>query len=229
MAKKETHSDQAVKLRKQAEKIAKKITAKSPDKTEAMSPKEMRQTLHELRVHQIELEIQNEELRRSQVELENARARYFDLYDLAPVGYLTISGKGLILESNLSAANLLGVSRKLLAGQLFTRFISKEDQDTYYIHRKRLLETDESQSWEMRMVNKGGKLFWAHLEVAAEQNVSGASVSRVVLSDINEQKSMENSLRQSHELLEQRVEERTEQLLNSEENIGASPKIWVIL
>ena len=217
MAKKETHSDQAVKLRKQAEKIAKKITAKSPDKTEAMSPKEMRQTLHELRVHQIELEIQNEELRRSQVELENARARYFDLYDLAPVGYLTISGKGLILESNLSAANLLGVSRKLLAGQLFTRFISKEDQDTYYIHRKRLLETDESQSWEMRMVNKGGKLFWAHLEVAAEQNVSGASVSRVVLSDINEQKSMENSLRQSHELLEQRVEERTEQLLNSEE------------
>ena len=95
--------------------------------------------LHELRVHQIELEMQNEELRRAQAELDAARARYFDLYDLAPVGYCTLSEQGLILEANLTAATLLGVARGALVKQPFTRFILKEDQDIYYLHRKTAL------------------------------------------------------------------------------------------
>ena len=78
--------------------------------------------LHDLRVHQIELEMQNEELRRTQADLEASRARYFDLYDLAPVGYFTISERGLILEANLTAATLLGVARGALIKQPLTRF-----------------------------------------------------------------------------------------------------------
>jgi len=128
-------------LRRRAEEIAREKAAPSAENLQALSPEETRQTLHELRVHQIELEMQNEELRRAQADLDAARARYFDLYDLAPVGYCTISEKGLILEANLTAATLLGVARGALVNQPFTRFILLEDQDIYYLHRRQLFET----------------------------------------------------------------------------------------
>lgn len=98
-------------LRRQAEEIARGNAGQSPENIATLSPEETRRMLHELRVHQIELEMQNEELCRAQVELSAAKARYFDLYDLAPVGYCTISEQGLILQANLTAATLLGVAR----------------------------------------------------------------------------------------------------------------------
>ena len=116
--------------------------------------------LHELRVHQIELEMQNEELRRAQAELGAARARYFDLYDLAPVGYVTVSEKGLILEANLTAATLLGVARGSLIKRPMSKFILKEDHDIYYLHRKKLFETREPQECELRMGKEDGTVFW---------------------------------------------------------------------
>ena len=82
-------------------------------------------TVHELRVHQIELEMQNEELRRAQIELDVSRERSFDLYDLAPVAYCTVNEHGLILEANIAAATLLGVARSSLVGQRISRFIVK--------------------------------------------------------------------------------------------------------
>ena len=83
-------------LRKRAEEQAGSIEQTS---LSAHTPEEIQRILHELRVHQIELEMQNEELRTAQTQIEAGRARYFDLYDLAPVGYLTISEKGIILET----------------------------------------------------------------------------------------------------------------------------------
>jgi len=117
--------------------------------------------LHDLRVHQIELEMQNEELHRTQVELEASRARYFDLYDLAPVGYVTLSEKGLILEANLIAATLLGVARGALVKQPFRRFILPEDQDIYYRHGKQLSERGVPQVCELKMLRADAVPFWA--------------------------------------------------------------------
>ena len=93
-------------------------------------PKPLRQALHELQVHQIELEMQNDELRRMQVELDAERARYFDLYDLAPVGYCTISEQGLILEANFTAPTCSGWRAANWSGEPLSRFIVRADQDT---------------------------------------------------------------------------------------------------
>ena len=89
----------------------------------ALSPEEVQRLVHELRVHQIELEMQNEDLRQAQVKLEELKDRYLDLYDFAPVGYVTLNEKGLILEANLTAVRLLGVERQSLMKMFFSRFV----------------------------------------------------------------------------------------------------------
>ncbi len=172
-------------LRRLAEEIASTNVARLPEETP--------QT-HELRVHQIELEMQNDELRRTQMELDILRARYFDLYDLAPVGYCSISEKGLILESNLTAANLLGVARGVLVNQLFSHFIFKEDQDIYYRHSKQIFEMNSTQSFELRMLKTDGTMFWANLQVVVAKYLDEAPVCRVMISDITERKQSEEAL-----------------------------------
>ena len=188
---------QADEMRSQVEKIVRDKAASLPEDQRVLSPEEARQTLHELRVLQIELQMQNEELHQAQAELEAERARYFDLYHLAPVGYLTVSEKGLIMEANTFAAILLGVTRGTLIKQLFSQFILPEDQDLYYRHRKKLLKTSEPQACELRLLKKDGTIFWTLLEARTTQDGQGASLSRVVLSDITEQKLKEKVLQES--------------------------------
>ena len=134
-----------------------------------LSLEDAKNMFHELRVYQIELEMQNEELRRTQHELQASRARYFDLYDLAPIGYLALSEQGLILEGNLAAASMFGMERKSLLKKPISQFILREDQDVYYLHRKKVFETDELQMWEMRMVRADGSHFWARLLARLEK------------------------------------------------------------
>ena len=175
-------------LRKRAEALAAERAGGMPDNLPAPPLDVALRGLHELQVHQIELEMQNDELRRTQEELEVSRARYFDLYDLAPVGYVTLSEKGLIVEANLTAAKLFGVARSALVKQPLSRFILPQDQDTYYLHRKALLETGAPQAWECRLLKKDAGQFWAQVEATTAPGVDGAPVCRAVVSDITERK-----------------------------------------
>ncbi|MEI7529528.1 MAG: ATP-binding protein [Elusimicrobiota bacterium] len=180
----------AAEMRRRAEELFLKNAPSVPEDPAALPPAELKRILHELRVHQIELEMQNEELCRAQAELDAQRERYFDLYDLAPVGYLTISDKGLIAQGNLTAAALLGAPRNTLAGQPFSQFILKEDHDSYYLHLKQLLETGEPQACELRLVKKDGTGFWAQLSTNAAAD-AGAPGCRLALSDITARKQAE--------------------------------------
>ena len=190
-------TDSAQALRQRAEEIAATKTTLSPESLEALSPDKIRLTLHELQVHQIELEMQNEELRRAQLQLDTARARYFDLYDLAPVGYCTVGEPGLILEANFAAATLLGLSRGKLVGQRFSRFIAKSHQDSFYLYREQILASDEQQHCELQMVKSDGAPVWVALQSSAENDADGVCVLRIVLSDISERRQAQYALQQS--------------------------------
>ena len=195
----------AVALRQRAEGIAREKAFRIPENIESLSVEAARQMLHELRVHQIELEMQNEELRRAQTELNAARARYFDLYDLAPVGYCTLSEQKLILEANLTAATLLGVARGALVKQPITRFIFKQDQDLYYKHLKQLFESGEPQACELRMVKMDSAPVWVGLEATVSQDAGGMPVCRAMLSDITERKQAEEELQRTLDSLRKAV------------------------
>lgn len=182
-------------LRERAEEITRHLPKLSLEDTETLSREEINRTLHELQVHQVELQMQNEDLRRNQVELEAARDRYFDFYDNAPVGYCTLSEYGLILEANLTAANLFGVPRGELVMQPISRFIAGEFHDTYYLHRKQLFSTGKAQSCELRLVRKDGSTLWAGLQAIAARNTDDMPVCRVVIADISERKQAEEALR----------------------------------
>jgi len=179
-------------LRRKAEKIVReKIFPKNID---TISWTEVKQLLHELRVHQIELEMQNEELRAAQEALDASHARYLDLYDFAPVGYITLNPEGLILGANLAAATFFGESRSELINRHIEEFIFKEDQDIYYLHWKKLFESGEPQECELRMVNKEGLSFWVWLNTIAVMDGAGPQAFRMVVKDISERKKIEKEL-----------------------------------
>ena len=152
-------------LRDIAEQQAKEQNPMSEDSAKPMTPAEVRETLHELQVHQIELAMQNEDLRTTQLQLEESRSKYFDLYEQAPVGYFTLLESDKILDVNLVAAKLFGLTQDALAGDTLTRFIHKHAQDTRYLRRKALFETGELQVFDLKMINSGGEPFWGNLSM----------------------------------------------------------------
>jgi PAS domain S-box-containing protein len=161
--------------------------------------------IHELQVHQVELEMQNEELRRAQQELTALGARYRDLYDYAPIGYLALDARGRILEINLTGAALLGVGRRNLIGRSFTTLLSEASQTAYRLFVCRLHETEGRHTCELSLTQDGGTLRYLQAEAVVRGEVEEADTQiRLAVIEITERKQLEKAAHESaHRLAEQ--------------------------
>ena len=180
---------------------------------ETGGPDALAQTLYELRVHQIELEMQNEELRKFQLDLDASRELLFDFYDMTPVGYCTVNDKGTVVEANLTTAKLLGVPRARLIKQPFTHFIEPADQDIYYLMLKQLNQTKAVQTRELRFRQSEGQPLWVSLTVRTAPTADQGPVMRIVLSEIAEHKRIETEAIAAKEYAQNIVETVRESLL----------------
>jgi len=185
-------------LRGKAEKLLKV----RPADQQTYTLEEFESLLHELEVHQVELEMQNEELRNARLEIEESRRKYFDLYDFAPIGYFTCDEKmDCIRDANLACAALLGMERSKIAGKRLQRFIAPESQDTLYFHRQQVLETREKHACELRLAKVAGSPGYGLLEsIAVEDDKSRITQVRSALIDITERKQTEETLQQSQKM-----------------------------
>lgn len=171
------------------------------------SPSEVQKVIDQLRLHQHELESQNEELRRAQTELEASRNRYSDLYDFAPVGYFTLSRSGLITEVNLKGADLLGVDREFLLKKPFYCYVFKRDRPLFHAHRRSLFRRGNRAVCEIRLQTDAGVPFHAQMESILIEDASRGAVCRTVISDITLRKQAEEERAQ---LFEREQTARTE-------------------
>lgn len=168
-----------------------------PNRYAQLGPLEANELIQELQTYQIELEMQNEELCRTQQELERSRERYIELYELAPVGYLTIDEEGLILEANLAFCQLVNVSRNLIINQSFFHFIAPADRDAAYFFRRSLVQKWQQQVCELRLLKTDGGTCWIRVEATVVRNDAGESIVHAVVSDVTEHKRAESSLLRS--------------------------------
>ncbi|CAK0754570.1 diguanylate cyclase [Gammaproteobacteria bacterium] len=153
--------------------------------------------LHELRVHQIELEMQNEALRQTQIELEVSRDTYVDLYEFAPVGYLTLSREGVILQMNLTGATLLGEDRQKLISRRFDALIMPEDRIRWAQQFMRTVQCDDKLSCELTLRHGEGIHRQVRLECLRMTTKDKPPVVRVAVIDITERRQAEAALRES--------------------------------
>lgn len=176
-------------------RLAEKRMLEKDAELSKMPSEDKYELVHELEVHQLELEMQNEALRQNQLKLEAARDKYIDLYDFAPVGYFNISDKGLILDANLTGASMLGIDRGILPGRRFSQFITKDDQDIFYLHRQKMFKTITGQVCELKISKLDGTIFYAQLESSpVRDKVGNCRAIRCSLSDITARKIAELAL-----------------------------------
>jgi len=166
-----------------------------------ISLEEAPKILHELKIHQVELEMQNEELHRTQLELQKANNRYFELYNNAPICYFTINDKGLITEANFTAFTMLGRTSSEVLMRPISDFILYEDQDIFYLYRKKFFSLDNVASCELRLVKKNRAIVWAHIDAISMLSSDKKMTICLSMSDITEQKKVEEELKEKDKMI----------------------------
>jgi len=172
-----------------------------PVDVDDLSGLDIQYLLHELQVHQAELEIQNAELQRAQLELEESRDQYASLYHFAPAGYCTLNARGIILEANQALGHMLDAKPEDLLQQPLSNFVVYDDQDRFYLYRSRAFDGQKPpQPVELRMQPPTGKLIYVRLQSL----LTGEEEKRLLLMliDITRQRELQNRL------IEQREKER---------------------
>lgn len=163
--------------------------------------------LHELQVHQIELEMQNEELRHSQAEAQGLYQRFQDLYDFAPICYLTLDRRGKVLEANLAAASYLGVERGILRSSNFKTYLRRHSLNQFQEFMELVLATGTRQCCEVKLIHKRDRSVTAIVEgTAATSPDSGEREIRIALTDITERRRMEEEIKTLNRELELKAE-----------------------
>ena len=173
---------------------AEKKLGRQPDESPAMDDRTKEDLIHELQVHQIELEMQNEALREAHLALMVSRDNYLDLYEFAPVGYLTITKKALIREANLTISAMLGVGRRDLIKNRFRKYIAPDDLECWDRHFLAVLRSGEKHTCDIRLRKSDGSLLHARLESIRIERDHEDPVIRTAVSDITAQKQAEDEL-----------------------------------
>jgi len=191
---KERSRERASELRKRAEIIL----AEDPQAIRTMVPADIQKLIYELNVHQIELEMQNEELRRVQLELQEARDKYLNLYDFAPSGYFTLDHNSQIVDVNLAGSELLGSEKHRLIGAQFTSSILPDSQDAFYFHYREVLKTGIKSNCELKMLKADGTPFHAQLiSMAMPEKDGNINQCRTAVIDVTERKTAQDTLKES--------------------------------
>lgn len=199
-------------LRRAAEQKLRSAATEGFAQDDLAGPRPLEELVHELQVHQLELEMQNQTLRQAQIALEESRDRYVDFYDFAPVGYLTITEKGLIAESNLAGAAMLGVDRANLLHRRFSQSVATEDRDGWHQHVTGALRQDAKQDCELALLRPDGSRLDVRIDSQRLEKEGRAPVLRVVLTDVTARKRAEQRLVEMAAGLEEQVSVRTRQL-----------------
>ncbi len=181
MRKQTEQKKNASSLRKKAEAKLRQLTSKP---LYELSPSDSHNLINELQVHQIELEMQNEELRSAYQTLEESQNKFSDLYDYAPIGYITLDKRGRMLEVNLTFSKMLGIEKNRLIRKPFSTVIPNGFQDLFYHHHRKVLNTYKQQKCEIRLKREDGSEFDVQLETILVEDIKGDNVCRTSLIDI---------------------------------------------